>query len=92
MTELPGKTDMSSFRVTVDLCKASGTKLAHYHTIVRYSVPIIFSAFFLPLPVYLSFIDHSFPFFRTIFINPDIYISSHFGALGTHIFFLFSSH
>ena len=40
MTELPGKTDMSSFRVTVDLCKASGTKLAHFQTILCYSEPI----------------------------------------------------
>ena len=31
---------MSSFRITVDLCKASETKLAHFQAIVRYSVPI----------------------------------------------------
>ena len=31
---------MSSFRITIDLSKASGTKLAHFQTIFRYSVPI----------------------------------------------------
>ena len=33
---------MSPFRITVDLCKAPGTNLAHLQTIVRYSVPIYF--------------------------------------------------
>ena len=31
---------MVSFQITVDLCKASGTKVAHFQTILRYSVPI----------------------------------------------------
>ena len=31
---------MSSFQITVDLCKVSGTKLAHFQTIVGFSVPM----------------------------------------------------
>ena len=41
MTEWSGKVDRSSFRITIDLSWASGTKPAHFQTIFRYvHVPI----------------------------------------------------
>jgi len=40
MTKCPGKAEMASFGKYVDLSKASGSKLAHFETIFRYSVPI----------------------------------------------------
>ena len=35
-----GRHHVWAFRITIDLFKASGTKLAHFHTIFHYSVPI----------------------------------------------------
>ena len=40
MTEWSGKAGMLLFQITVDLCKASGTKVALFQTNFRYSVPI----------------------------------------------------
>ena len=45
MTEWPAKADMSSFRITTDLCKASGARPAYFQTSFRYYVPIYVSIY-----------------------------------------------